>query len=197
MQQETGLLLHAYFLPDESKINHQIIKTESMKILNLIDAWLARIETFLLIFLLSAMILLAFFQIPLNRFFPVEDIETLLRHLVLWVGFLGATLATREGRHINIDVLSRFVRGNRKRTIKILSNLFAALICSLLTDAAIQVVTDAREFKESVQIFIEVPTWILQLIFIFGFGMMTFRFVLQALNITVSWLSGKKGEETA
>lgn len=153
-----------------------------MKTLKLIDAWCAKIENAILIFLLSAMILLAFFEIPLSNFFPLESVETLLRHLVLWVGFLGATLATRENRHINIDVISRYLKGRFKFTSNVLTNLFAATICVILTHAAIQVIQDAREFGETITIFIPLPTWVLQLIFVFGFGVMTFRFFLRALE---------------
>lgn len=153
-----------------------------MKILHKIDAILIRVENFLLLFLLTMMILLAFLQIPLSRFIPMEDVEVLLRHLVLWVGLLGATIATHEGKHINIDALSRFLKGRRKNIILFLSNLFSVLVCSLLTYASWVVVKDSREFAESVKIFIEVPTWALQLILLIGFGIMTFRFFIKALD---------------
>jgi TRAP-type C4-dicarboxylate transport system permease small subunit len=133
------------------------------------------------------MILIAFFQIPLNKFFPLESLETLLRQLVLWVGLLGATLAARDGRHINIDILSRFLTGKIKKITTILTNLFATCICSLLTLASFQVVADARAFGETVPIFINVPTWRLQSILVFGFGVLTFRFFLKALNTAFAW----------
>jgi TRAP-type C4-dicarboxylate transport system permease small subunit len=153
-----------------------------MKTLKLIDVWCAKIENVVLIFLLSALILLAFFEIPLSSFFPLESVDTLLRHLVLWVGFFGATLATRENRHINIDVISRYLKGRLKLTSAVLTNLFSALICAILTHAAILVIQDAREFGETITIFTQLPTWVLQLIFVIGFGIMTFRFLLRALE---------------
>jgi len=154
-----------------------------MKIINLIDDLLAKIENWLLILLFSLMIILAFLQIPLSKFLPMGSVETLLRHLVLWVGLLGATLATREGRHINIDILSRFLKGKIRQIGLIFSNLFAAMICGLLTYAAVQVVKDAKEFGETISIFWDIPTWILQFILVVAFGIMTFRFVLKALNV--------------
>ena len=33
--------------------------------------------------------------------------DPLMRHIVLWLGCLGAALATTSARHINIDVFSR------------------------------------------------------------------------------------------
>lgn len=163
-----------------------------MHLLNTLDKWLAQIENALLIFLLSAMILLAFFQIPLNKFFPLESVETLLRQLVLWVGLLGATLAARDGRHINIDILSRFLTGKIKQITTIFSNLFATAISSLLTFASFQVVADARAFGETAPIFMDVPTWYLQSILVFGFGILTFRFFLKALNTAFAGASPKE-----
>ncbi len=154
-----------------------------MRILNLIDNWIEKFENALLVFFLSVMILLAFFEIPLSKFITMNSSETLLRHLVLWIGFLGATLATREGRHINIDALSRFLKGRAKKVCQILTNLFSMVITIILTYASLQVIRDAKEFGETIVIFTEIPTWILQLIFIFGFGLMSFRFLLKALNL--------------
>lgn len=163
-----------------------------MKILKLIDSGCAKLENGLLIFLLSIMILLAFFQIPLSRFFPIEGADTLLRHLVLWVGFLGATLATREGRHINIDVISRYLKGRLKHVSNLLTSLFSAVICAILTHASIRVIQDARDFGETITIFFEIQTWLLLLIFVFGFGIMTFRFFLKALENLLQLVQGQE-----
>jgi TRAP-type C4-dicarboxylate transport system permease small subunit len=57
------------------------------------------------------------------------------------------------------------------------------VITIILTYASLQVIRDAKEFGETIVIFTEIPTWILQLIFIFGFGLMSFRFLLKALNL--------------
>lgn len=154
-----------------------------MRILNLIDSWIEKIENTLIVFFLSIMILLAFFEIPLSKFISMNSSETLLRHLVLWIGFLGATLATREERHINIDILSRFLKGRAKKICQILTNLFSMFITVVFTYASLQVIKDSREFGETIVIFMEIPTWILQLIFVFGFGLMSFRFLLKSLNL--------------
>ncbi|MBN2091876.1 TRAP transporter small permease subunit [candidate division KSB1 bacterium] len=167
-----------------------------MRILNLIDNWIEKFENALIVFFLSVMILLAFFEIPLSKFIPMNSSETLLRHLVLWVGFLGATLATREGRHINIDVLSRFLKGRAKNICQIITNFFSMFITAILTFAAYQVIKDSKEFGETIIIFMEIPTWILQLIFVFGFGLMSFRFLLKAINL-IQQLNPKSQEVNA
>jgi TRAP-type C4-dicarboxylate transport system permease small subunit len=72
-----------------------------------IDAAIGRVEQALLVVLLSVLILIAFSQIILRNFFSTGIAwgDALVRSLVLWTGFIGATIAAREGQHISIDVV--------------------------------------------------------------------------------------------
>jgi TRAP-type C4-dicarboxylate transport system permease small subunit len=67
----------------------------------------------LLAICLLSMVVLSALQILLRNVFGagVLWIDPLLRYLTLWIGFLGAALAAAEGRHIQIDVLSRACAG--------------------------------------------------------------------------------------
>ena len=71
-----------------------------MSILLFLDRWLARITGWLIVFFLGVMILMAFGQVVLRNVFHtgIEWGDVFLRHMVLWLGFLGATIATGEGR---------------------------------------------------------------------------------------------------
>ena len=72
-----------------------------------LDALLSRgLEQALLVFFLALMMVTAFAQIAVRNLFGIGLTwsEPLVRYLVLWVGFLGAALAVREGRHITIEV---------------------------------------------------------------------------------------------
>ena len=76
-----------------------------------IDESYGRIEQILLVILLSALILVAFSQIILRNIFStgIDWGDAFVRSLVLWTGFIGATVAAREGKHISIDVVSRWL----------------------------------------------------------------------------------------
>ena len=82
-----------------------------MKILEKINAWIEQTETALLVLVLGFMVVFAFLQVVLRNIFDEGILwgDILLRHLVLWVGFIGASLATREQKHINIDLFSRWL----------------------------------------------------------------------------------------
>src|SRR5512139_1600564 len=75
------------------------------------DEGIAKVEQILIVTFLSFMIFVAFFQIVLRNAFStgLDWGDSFLRYLVLWIGFLGATLATKEEKHINIDIVSRWL----------------------------------------------------------------------------------------
>ncbi|WP_301387165.1 TRAP transporter small permease subunit, partial [Thalassolituus sp. UBA2590] len=71
--------------------------------------WLHRLEDSVLVLLLLAMIILAGYDILARSIFGggVSWIPPLLRVMVLWIGLLGALLATRSREHISIDLISK------------------------------------------------------------------------------------------
>jgi TRAP-type C4-dicarboxylate transport system permease small subunit len=87
------------------------------------QSWINRLhraEDALLVVLLSTMIVLAGTQIILRNFLDSGFvwIDPLLRVLVLWLGLLGATVATRNNKHIRIDLLSKLFDRNTHRLIQ-------------------------------------------------------------------------------
>ena len=91
-----------------------------MNLWYLLDEKINRVEQILVAALLTVMILLAFSQIVLRNFFAtgIDWADSLVRYLVVWVGFVGAAIATKEGKHITIDVLSRWITGSGSNAIQ-------------------------------------------------------------------------------
>lgn len=143
---------------------------------------LHRVETGLLTTLLAAMILMAFGQIVLRNIFEVSILwaDPFLRHLVLWTGMLGAAMATRDGRHIRIDTLPQLLPPRGRLILAALTNLFSAVVCSVLVRAAVKFVRDELEFGGT--IFLDIPTWIVQLILPATFIIIALRFLLLAVT---------------
>jgi TRAP-type C4-dicarboxylate transport system permease small subunit len=147
-----------------------------------VDEVIDRVEQTLIVTFLSFMILLAFLQIVLRNFFNtgLDWGDSLLRNLVLWIGFMGATLATREGKHINIDLISRWLPPLGKNAITFLIHLFSFSICLLLTYAALKFMKNEAQMGQ--RTFLNIPVWIPELILPLTFGLMTFRFGLRSLK---------------
>lgn len=164
------------------------------KIFLSVDKKLAQVEAGILILTLSIMILLAFLQVILRNFFSYSIIwgDPFLRHLVLWIGFLGASMATKENRHINIDALFRVLSPAWQRRAQVLTNLFSAFVSGLLVRAAFVFVRD--EYTAGTPIFLEIPLWPFVSIILLGFMVVTFRFLLKVFfpSQTYRRLSGVK-----
>ena len=139
------------------------------------------LEEGLLVLLMGLIIALAFSQIILRNFlsYSIWWADPLIRHLVLWASFLGATIATRKNQHIKIDIIFRFISPRQQSLLNGFGRLFSALVCALLTWISIQFVIDEMEFITFA--FGNTPTWILQTIFPFSFGVITLRFLYQAI----------------
>jgi TRAP-type C4-dicarboxylate transport system permease small subunit len=147
-----------------------------------VDEAMARVEQTLVVTFLSFMILTAFLQIVLRNFFStgLNWADSLLRNLVLWIGFIGATLATKEGKHINIDVVSRWLPSLGKNVVTLITHLFSSFICCGLTYAALKFIKNEVQMEKMT--FLNIPAWIPEMILPITFGLMTFRFGLRSFK---------------
>jgi|WetSurMetagenome_2_1015567.scaffolds.fasta_scaffold349139_2 C4-dicarboxylate transporter, DctQ subunit len=152
-----------------------------MKILKAVDSILNKIEGGVLIFLLLVMLFMAFGQVVLRNLSSGGIVwgDILLRHLVLWIGFLGAALATSSERHLNIDALTRYFPERIKRTVTTLTNIFAAFVCFLLFRASLTFIEFEITSKNTV--FSGIPSWYAEIIIPVGYGLLTFHFLVRAI----------------
>jgi len=165
-----------------------------MKMLDSLNRWLERAESAVLVTILGFMVIFAFLQVVLRNIFDEGILwgDILLRHLVLWVGFIGASLATRESKHINIDLFNRFLSERGKQISLLITNLFSVFICIVLTKAGWTFVQDEKMMGTT--IFSDVPAWYFQIIIPIGFLLMAFRFLVHAVANGVDLAGKKEGE---
>ncbi len=150
--------------------------------------WLHRIEDGLIVAVLLFMILLAVAQIVLRNFFGTSLvwIEPLLQNAVLWIGLLGAMIASRKDEHIRIDVASTLLPEKYHPFLTIGVDLFTAFICGLVAWYSVGFVIE--EYEYATPAFADVPSWLLQAIIPVGFTVMAVRYVLLFLMA----LAGKR-----
>jgi C4-dicarboxylate transporter, DctQ subunit len=146
-------------------------------------SWLTRLEEGFLVLLVSIMLVLAGGQILLRNVFSVTWLWTdpLIRHLVLWIGFLGAMLATRQDRHIHIDALLRIVPPPFPHLLRLLSLVFSAAVCALLAWIGLRFVLDERQYGMAA--FLDIPSWYVQTVFPLAFSVMAWRFFRRAYQL--------------
>ncbi|MBU1139545.1 MAG: TRAP transporter small permease [Proteobacteria bacterium] len=148
----------------------------------------------LLCLLLVAMIVLACLQIGLRTFFSGGLLwaDPLLRYLVLWCGMLGAVVATRERKHIGIDVVGYLAPEQIKPWVGLLIDLFSSFVAVILTWAAVLFVQNERLYGNSP--LLTLPSWVWNLIFPIAFGLITIHFLL-AIAADIRTLASGLGEK--
>lgn len=159
-----------------------------MTLLRTLDRILVRIETALLVLFLGVMVLLAFGQVVLRNLFDAGFLwgDTVVRHLVLWAGFIGGALASSEERHIGIDALTKFISDRTKSFVHIFTNLFAAVVCVFLASAALEFLLSEREAASV--IILAIPTWVGISVVPVGYAMMAFHFLVRSVeNALRAW----------
>jgi TRAP-type C4-dicarboxylate transport system permease small subunit len=151
-----------------------------LALLERINRLALRIEEALMLVMLSLMILLATLQILLRNLFDsgLFWADPALRMLVLWLALLGAIAATREQRHIRIDLFSRYLSARGKNVVQGVNDLFSALVCALIGWHAGRLVY--FEWQDGTQLFGGLPAWLGELIIPLGFGVMALRFLSSA-----------------
>ena len=147
-----------------------------------------RIEDGLLVALLLAMVILAGVDILARSLLGggILWIPPLLRVMVLWLGLMGAVLATRSREHISIDLVNRLASPQVARWISVVTSAFTTVICAIVAISATEFVKVAKEFGDLA--FDDIPAWPLQIIIPLSFGLMAIRFAIQTIQAALNRL---------
>ncbi|HEX6592348.1 MAG TPA: TRAP transporter small permease [Moraxellaceae bacterium] len=139
------------------------------------------LEDALLVSLLLTMIGLAVTQIVLRNGFDSGFLwaESFLRVLVLWIGLAGAMAASRNHRHINIDIVGRFLPPTAAKVAAVFNALFTAGVCFALAWFSFDFVR--VEYESPSPAFADVPTWVCESIIPFAFTVIALRYLLLAV----------------
>ncbi|MBT3175498.1 MAG: TRAP transporter small permease [Desulfobacula sp.] len=143
---------------------------------------LQTIEDGILIGLLLLMIFVAVLQIFLRNLFDSGILwgDPLVRTLVLWIGLIGAMVASRNNHHISIDVISRYLPDNIKKLTDIIISIFTSLVCAVM--AYYSLVFVVMEKNDGALSFAAVPAWICESIIPVSFAIISFRYILFSLT---------------
>jgi tripartite ATP-independent transporter DctM subunit len=148
----------------------------------------SRFERWPTVFLLLAMIALPAASTTLRRFVgrDLPGASILAQHITLWIGFLGALLATATGRHLGLSTQELLPAGWPRRAARLYANAISAATVALLGFAAVSLVRSEWDSNGMVALGIKEP-WS-QLVMPIGFTAMALRFVWVAGEGRWRWL---------
>lgn len=154
-----------------------------MSVLKKIDSVIAKFEEVLVVIMVFTIIIMNVLQI----FFRAMEINvpsystSMNQILVLWLAMVGGSLATRRAEHIQVDFVSKYLKGNIRNVIMVAINIFAMVVCGFLIVYAIDFVQLEYEMMEMLTA-IPIPLWILQLVMPVSLSIIMYRFFLLALE---------------
>jgi len=129
---------------------------------------------------LAAMVVLPLLEIAVRRLagVGVPGSQPFVQHLTLWVGFLGAALAAREGRLLSLATASYLPEGAPRLAAGVFAAAIGAAVAVLLGLAAGELIAITRDAGTIVAA--GVPAWATQLVLPAAFAAVALRLAWRA-----------------
>jgi C4-dicarboxylate transporter, DctM subunit len=145
---------------------------------------LVRFEDLVASCALLVMVLLPLSEIVARRFFGrgIPGSGPIVQHLTLWVGFLGAAIAAREGKLLALAT-GTFLKGAWRRAADILAAAYGACTSVVLAFGGWQMAMIERE--SGTQIGAGIPAWVTQLVLPISFTLIALRLVWRVGHATL------------
>jgi C4-dicarboxylate transporter DctQ subunit len=112
--------------------------------------------------------------------------EELVRYEIIWMVFIGGSVAARKGIHIGIDILATFSPPKIQTVIHLVINAISLLFCVFLTVMGFDLISQAKMFGQ-VAPALQVPIWIVQMAIPIGGSLMALRFLQRLISV---WQDG-------
>lgn len=140
------------------------------------------LETFALVALLTTTMVVAVGQIVMREVFGTGFgwADELVRLMVLWLALVGSIAACRENRHIRIDALSHVLPDMAVKIIRVLVDLFAAVVCGIIAVSAWRYLQVEIEYE--VTVLVNTPAWIAHIIMPTAFALIGYRFLISGIK---------------
>ncbi len=165
-----------------------------LKLILKINDAVGRAEAFFLCIFLMSMVILAFVQVVARNVFNagIPWADTVVRYLVVWVGFLGAALATKLDQNLTLEVLTKYMPDRAKHAAAVAVKLFGIAICALLFHAALRFMEqEASTGEKFLGLF---PSWWALSIIPLAFILIPFHLLFTIARDLGHFVKGKKVE---
>jgi tripartite ATP-independent transporter DctM subunit len=127
-----------------------------------------------------AMVVLPLLEIFVRRVFGVgvPGSGPIVQHLTLWVGFLGAAIAAREGKLLALATGTFIPDGGARRATEVFAAAVATFAATVLAWGGVQLVLSERGAGTTIGA--DVPAWVAQLVLPIAFALIAARLVWRA-----------------
>lgn len=114
--------------------------------------------------------------------------EELVRYEIIWMVFIGGSVAVRKGIHIGIDILATVSPPKTQTVIHLVINAISLLFCVFLTVIGFDLISQTK-MSGQVAPALQVPIWIVQMAIPIPIGgsLMALRFLQRVISV---WQDG-------
>ena len=152
-------------------------------VLRRVDGAIASVEKVLVVSAIAAMVVLSAVQIAMRTVgaggLPWAD--ELIRFSMMWVAFLGASLATSERRHITIDLLDRSLSPRGKAAFNLVVEILGLLVMGAIAWVGVWYIGQERAYPDRSPA-LGVLYWHVKTIIPAALGVIAWRFGLLAIE---------------
>jgi C4-dicarboxylate transporter DctQ subunit len=150
-----------------------------LRVLHAVDGVVAAVEKAAVVLIVSVLVGLPLAQIVLRAVGQggLPWGHEIVRVLVMWLAFFGASLATRERRHITIDLLDRSISPATKAAFNIVTQGVAMAVLAYLARTGWSFVRLQREMGDTSAV-LGIPEWIAVTVIPISLAVMTWRLAI-------------------
>lgn len=151
------------------------------------EIYLSRLEEILIGLLIASASVILFANVVaryvLNSGIPWAD--EVVRYQIVWMVFLGGSVAARKGIHIGVDIVVKMAPPKIGRFILLIIHAIGIFFCGVLVYFGAELTAQTREFGQ-VSTALQAPMWIFQLAIPVGSALMAIRFGQQFFSVLLS-----------
>jgi len=144
-------------------------------------SWVEKLVLAVIVMLMSVLVLVTSYQVfsryVLNH--PLRWSEELSRYLLVWIVFLGAWAALKEGRHLGMDILSRRIPPQWRPRLGVFVDAVVLAFLVAVLSIAPEILEITSRQRSAV---LRVPMSLVYLAFPVGAALMSVEIVLGWLN---------------
>ena len=132
---------------------------------------------------LLVMALLAFTEVVFRYVFAQSHawVEELLRYMMVWITFFGASVAIKYGAHMSVNIIEYIPARWLKRWIDVLVALLGLIFCVVTLYFSWLLVLRIKGFGQRTPA-MQIPMYVPYAIIPFGFASMTIRFTIKLIQ---------------
>jgi C4-dicarboxylate transporter DctQ subunit len=142
-------------------------------------------DTFISVLLIAASTIL-FVNVVLRYVFNTGFIwaEEMVRYQIVWLVFVGASVAARKGIHIGVDAIVHLLPAPAQKVVRVAVYLLCILLCGILVFYGAELMLQTREFNQRTPA-MQAPFWLAQLAIPVGAALMALRFAQETVRVII------------